>query len=1190
MSNNTKHQERDTEPTLDQLPDSTHVKAIQTALWSTDEKRGAAVMIGAGLTRTADKAAHDAPPPPLWNDLAATMAKDLYSNDGKHSQPTNPLTIAQEYEAHHGRNALDTLIRTSINDQTLTPGPLHKSLLELPWTDILTTNWDTLLERTADNNPQRHYDRVFKPSDIPRTRAPRIIKLHGTLPSNTPFISTEEDFRTYPQRFAPFVNLTQQILMENVLCLIGFSGEDPNFIQWTGWARDNLGKHAPPIYLVGALNLAQPTRRRLEDRGVKPIDLTPLLTHLEPKNQHAAAIKTFLKALKKAEPWPAQHWPTQPQQKRQTKKDKPLLETWKELHHNYPGWIVPPQTTRIKVHLETLSKEEALNKTLETATTEEQHALLYEYAWRLDIELKPLPKEILEQLGEAATGTSLERTKREELACWLLRNAREQEDQKAFTKWERWIEHHAPHLQHHVTWERCLRARDNLNLKAIEEHLPLINGRDPIWGLRRAALHAELNNKEQASNEALNALRELRTRQAQDRHSIWIASRLAWALFFCRALASPWNKDKRVTEELGEQAKEWPTELTALRCDPWQERQGIRDELREALERSQRATEETTYSFDPGQATRITYSFPRSQETAHIQARRLFDQAGIPRGIQNLNLTRNEIKTTIKIEGTTTPTQITRLVSIHPDDKLIDKHLSRLAIARLPIAIVDETISTLRPALTDTIRRYKQTADEGWEERGEWINRAAEIAEVLSRLIIRTNTTTIQQTIEEVFKAIRETPEHRTLSRKLNLLIIRGIETLPPEEQASFLLAAIELPLPGEDGAENPDPHLPETIGAFTKPEPDRAVDEHQWNRRIADLTKLVTKIGLVRQRAIYRLMKLHDWKLLTSNEQQTFAEALWVPPAGENKLPLNTGLYNNVILALPEPTPGLARRAFEHDVIDLNQPHQPMAEDLVAVLNAARYNPDSCRYQLSRPQAQAWLARITEKLVHFSTSTEKEPRFSPTEQEQFLEWAGHAVAGAILPILTPNDVSDEIIDQLVTAEAPGIVVALPGLVALKPSLHDSVVDRLRHLLVSTDAAWGYASAAVLEWSRLDQEGKSNLPEDLVNLVSGAVLSRHRITLASTLGAATELLRHGRFSDTDQARLESGLTYLLADLDYAGKRIAAYDEVSLLRARCATLALALKQAGRNTRIIDDWLSTAAHDPLPDVRYAAHDKR
>ena len=59
-----------------------------------------------------------------------------------------------------------------------------------------------------------------------------------------PLIFAAEDFRTYPARHAAFVNLARQIFIENDLCLVGFSGNDPNFLEWAGWVRDHLGGHA----------------------------------------------------------------------------------------------------------------------------------------------------------------------------------------------------------------------------------------------------------------------------------------------------------------------------------------------------------------------------------------------------------------------------------------------------------------------------------------------------------------------------------------------------------------------------------------------------------------------------------------------------------------------------------------------------------------------------------------------------------------------------------------------------------------------------------------------------------------------------------------------------------------------------------------------------------------------------------
>ena len=158
------------------------------------------------------------------------------------------LRLAQEYETAFGRSDLHSLLRRLVRDEDFTPGSTHTRLLRLPWRDVFTTNWDTLLERTTASVPSRAYSIIRNKREIALADRPRIVKLHGSFPSHFPFIFTEEDYRTYPTEFAPFVNTVQQAMMETVFCLIGFSGDDPNFLHWSGWVRDNLGDAAPKIY------------------------------------------------------------------------------------------------------------------------------------------------------------------------------------------------------------------------------------------------------------------------------------------------------------------------------------------------------------------------------------------------------------------------------------------------------------------------------------------------------------------------------------------------------------------------------------------------------------------------------------------------------------------------------------------------------------------------------------------------------------------------------------------------------------------------------------------------------------------------------------------------------------------------------------------------------------------------------
>ncbi len=296
------------------LPDALHIEQIRTALWRGREFGRAAILVGAGFSFNASPAVVSPRPFPTWNDLTGILARELHPS----SSYSNALRLAEEYEAAHGRQRLDQLIKESVPDSHWQPGKLHRLLMGLPWADVFTVNYDTLLDRAALLLHNRKYDVVQTMQEIPAASRPRLVKLHGSFPSSYPFILTEEDFRTYPRRFAPFVNLVQQSMMENVFCLVGFSGEDPNFLAWSGWVRDNLGPLAPVIYLCGLLNFNDAQRRLLNARNVTLIDLSPLFPTRDfpdAAERHRLALEWFLLSLENGCPadpvyWP--HWTTPP--------------------------------------------------------------------------------------------------------------------------------------------------------------------------------------------------------------------------------------------------------------------------------------------------------------------------------------------------------------------------------------------------------------------------------------------------------------------------------------------------------------------------------------------------------------------------------------------------------------------------------------------------------------------------------------------------------------------------------------------------------------------------------------------------------------------------------------------------------------------------------------------------------------
>ena len=309
---------------MEYLPDQPHIDRLAASLWTGREYGRASVMVGAGFSRNARPLAPVGRPFPLWSELAGRMYDGLYPVGSTLPEAerlrqkavaiagTGALQVASEYEAQFGRNTLDGLLTATIPDADYDPSPVHSLLLSLPWADVLTTNYDTLLERATAGVPGRRYEVVNTVADLALAARPRIIKLHGSFPSHRPFVLTEEDFRTYPRRCAAFVNVAQQAIAENVLCLLGFSGDDPNFLVWSGWVRDQLGPQMPNIYLVGLLNLAPSRRRVLEDRNVTPVDLSPLFdTRRQPDRdvRHRMAVEWFLHKLLDRRPVDPLAWP-----------------------------------------------------------------------------------------------------------------------------------------------------------------------------------------------------------------------------------------------------------------------------------------------------------------------------------------------------------------------------------------------------------------------------------------------------------------------------------------------------------------------------------------------------------------------------------------------------------------------------------------------------------------------------------------------------------------------------------------------------------------------------------------------------------------------------------------------------------------------------------------------------------------
>lgn len=260
------------------------------------------VMVGAGFSKNA------CPDFPSWNELLYDMVIEMYQgeieaaylrflklNPGTKMSldvfkieeakriitRIGPLNLVSEYISRKGfREAIEYYIEERIPyideannefrfggknaNKRIKINPAHFSAhIKLvrceKWVKKYTTNYDRLLEYAANSN-QVTLKPITKAKNLSVFRNdPTLIKLHGDLflpgenrdfrfdgNPHQQYIISAEDYKTYPKDHEAFTQLMRISLLQGVFCLIGFSGDDPNFVNWIEWVRDILEREECP--------------------------------------------------------------------------------------------------------------------------------------------------------------------------------------------------------------------------------------------------------------------------------------------------------------------------------------------------------------------------------------------------------------------------------------------------------------------------------------------------------------------------------------------------------------------------------------------------------------------------------------------------------------------------------------------------------------------------------------------------------------------------------------------------------------------------------------------------------------------------------------------------------------------------------------------------------------------------------
>jgi hypothetical protein len=442
------------------------------------------------------------------------------------------------------------------------------------------------------------------------------------------------------------------------------------------------------------------------------------------------------------------------------------------------------------------------------------------------------------------------------------------------------------------------------------------------------------------------------------------------------------------------------------------------------------------------------------------------------------------------------------------------------------------------------------------------------------------------------------------LHEPLEHLLWRSIETLSPAERRSALPDLFALPIPQDsffpaDARRWPEPadaiiHDSLSSSAQTSPH------EPRWQQIIPTLIRIVGDgKEEARRRALIRLVISRELGLLDSDDETTFARALWRPEHLDSYgFPKGHGLHDWVLMTLPQMEPEQAKQAFRRKYLEEISPTVPLNQRLWMVsrviVNSGKIDGGFVFHEAEK----ALLFKLILEWSKERPSKERHPFLFFQEQS---EAAYDLIEGASVILLhfeVPLEIAESVwqkVDylQVVEPKETSGFRLLAAMVGLFPNRVDVLASRLLTGLVSDDQKTANGAALGLyEWLRARSFLLRDLPnpgEDLIDEVGFAIAGRRKSILANALALAHFIFTEGSQENRRSISMhcEHGLRCLLEETRYDREPNGLpMSTLPVLRRNCVRLAVAMQTVGfgegEGTK---GWIEAAPTDPLPEVRNA-----
>lgn len=866
----------------------------------------ASLFVGAGFSKNATLLSGGKIPPD-WNELG-----DLFFEKARTHKPTpkereyaNVLRLAEEVECVYGRKALFNMIQESINDNYLEPSDLHMQLLSLPWRDVFTTNYDTLLERAAiklKEQRKKVYSIISSNQEIGFSTPPFLMKLHGDIKVPDSIVITEEDYRKYPSSNQAKINHIQHTIMMETLVLIGFSGNDPNFIQWIGWVKDALSNNQRKVYLLTVDVVSESMVRTFEKKNIIIVDLKDFAGQgAKTKDNIAAAIQYFDeyhterinegRIYKKQ----VQEWGST------TVRDEDLLKTykrWKEERSSYPGWLVMPRDKREMWAIDggfTLP----VNKVKQLYSP---YDILYLdlFNWRIEKSLFPIDNDwesiYLDVLTKYAPFE--QNTSKAVKDAWinlklgLLRLYRQE-------RWtEKWISlnNELSSIQGFLkTEQRCRFSFEQAMMSIYQSDFNLLKEilvkwpkqrKDPYWDVRKGALWAEylsLEAGKKITKKAIDTIIiKLDTSKSEKERYYWGSRKVhALTVWNCMAQAN-FSMNTTVRKE----AHNTWVELRPY-DDIWYEREFFDANLRPIEQVAKERTKEP--SFYLGQTRTTTYWGGNAKDYRIVYAFFLYyEETAFPIHLPYLNsIDKSTLEKALSVMSYCSPAIAETWLLRSGDPKLVSAVFNRRYLDRTPYDTVCQIYDKYLDYFDSLINKERTNPVPSWILVYRNI-----LPEILSRLCMKASYEARVKTFVLMNKVFGS--DGSIHYEGMNSLLYSLITSLSHDQTTNLIPMLLQMNI----AYDNFGDYRLEPLSYLDDPEQYTITIEHDI---IRSLFERVGKDNYTDRILVYRLLFLQRLGFLNSKEEDKLTNLLWAN-RDQYGFPSETPFAKFAFLAFPHP------------------------------------------------------------------------------------------------------------------------------------------------------------------------------------------------------------------------------------------------------------------------------------------------